>query len=224
MWKVGENWSCPYCNRAQVISQDRSGSQLNWMGVKGCEHGKMGCAAEYVVCANDECRKLSMRVYLVEQGSYSPRKEEYEIVRVIDDWRLLPASFARPQPSYVPEALRRDYEEACAIRDLSPKASATITRRCIQGVIRDFCGISKKRLVDEINELRIRVDNGNAPAGVQQDTVDAIDHVRSIGNIGAHMEADINVIVDVDPDEAHYSLTSGMWLASAVASGWPNLV
>jgi hypothetical protein len=37
---------------------------------------------------------------------------------------------------------------------------------------------------------------------VQADTVDAIDHVRQIGNIGAHMEADINVIVDVDPDEA----------------------
>jgi len=32
--------------------------------------------------------------------------------------------------------------------------------------------------------------------------VDAIDDVRKIGNIGAHMEADINVIVDVDPNEA----------------------
>jgi hypothetical protein len=85
---------------------------------------------------------------------------------------------------------------------LSPKASATITRRCIQGIIRDFCEISKKRLIDEIRELRDRVDAGKAPAGVQADTVDAIDHVRAIGNIGAHMEADVNVIVDVDPDEA----------------------
>ena len=46
------------------------------------------------------------------------------------------------------------------------------------------------------------MDAGQAPAGVQADTVDAIDHVRQIGNIGAHMEADINVIVDVDPEEA----------------------
>jgi len=30
----------------------------------------------------------------------------------------------------------------------------------------------------------------------------AIDAVRKIGNIGAHMEKDINLIVDVDPDEA----------------------
>lgn len=98
--------------------------------------------------------------------------------------------------------MRKDYEEACAIRDLSPKASATITRRCIQGIIRNFCGITKSRLIDEIKELRKRVDGGQAPAGVQADTVDAIDHVRHIGNTGAHMEADINVIVDVDPEEA----------------------
>jgi hypothetical protein len=97
--------------------------------------------------------------------------------------------------------VRQDYEEAWAIRDLSPKASATLTRRCIQGVIRDFCGISKRLLIDEIRELRRRVDAGKAPLGVQPDTVDAIDHVREIGNIGAHMEADIKLIVDVDPNQ-----------------------
>jgi hypothetical protein len=69
-------------------------------------------------------------------------------------------------------------------------------------MIRDFCGISRHRLIDEIKELRNRVDSGKAPLGVQPDTLEAIDHVRSLGNIGAHMEADINVIVDVDRDEA----------------------
>jgi len=60
-------------------------------------------------------------------------------------------------------------------------------------MIRDFWGISKRRLKDEIDALEEKVD---------PQTWDAIDSVRSIGNIGAHMEADINVIVDVDPDEA----------------------
>jgi Domain of unknown function (DUF4145) len=202
MSNLGENWVCPYCNRAQVILEGRCDTRLTWMGVKGCEHGLVGHFAKYIVCANDECRKLSLQFYLVRKGSWNGTKGEFDVSGIIEDWRLLPASFARPQPDYIPEPLRRDYEEACAIRDLSPKASATLTRRCIQGIIRDFCGISKKRLIDEINELRDRVDNGNAPTGVQADTVDAIDHVRSIGNIGAHMEADINVIVDVDPDEA----------------------
>lgn len=106
---------------------------------------------------------------------------------------IRPISSARQFPKYIPEAIRQDYEEACAIVNLSPKASATLSRRCLQGMIRDFWGISKSRLVDEINELQSKI-----PA--QQWKV--IDGIRRIGNIGAHMEKDINLIVDIDPDEA----------------------
>jgi len=114
----------------------------------------------------------------------------------------LPQTSAKPQPDYIPQPIRDDYYEACAIRELSPKAAATLIRRCLQGMIRDFCKISKSRLVDEINTLRELVKEGKAPRGVEIDSVEAIDQVRKIGNIGAHMEADISVIVDVDPDEA----------------------
>jgi hypothetical protein len=120
----------------------------------------------------------------------------------IKSWQVLPPSAAKPQPDCVPGILQQDYYEACAIRDLSPKASATLIRRCIQGCIRDFCDITKARLIDEIKELKRRVEDGRVPTGVQPDTVDALDAVRHIGNIGAHMERDINLIVDVDPGEA----------------------
>lgn len=201
MPQVGENWTCPYCRHAQVITKDRHELDSNAILAAGCERGDLGCLTESIVCAYTSCKKLSLNFFLVSRGKWK-NGGGFEINGLIQNWRLLPASFAKPQPGYIPEPLREDYEEACAIRELSPKASATLTRRCIQGMIRDFCGISKTRLVDEIKELRDRIDAGNAPSGVQVDTVDAIDHVRSIGNIGAHMEADINVIVDVDPDEA----------------------
>jgi len=116
--------------------------------------------------------------------------------------RLLPESHARPQPEYVPAPLRDDYYEACRIRDLSPKAAATLARRCLQGMIRDFAGIAKPTLFQEIKALREQVDAGSAARGVTIESVDAIDHVRKVGNIGAHMEADIDVIVPVDPGEA----------------------
>jgi hypothetical protein len=96
-------------------------------------------------------------------------------------------------PEYVPAPIVTDYREACLIRDLSPKASATLARRCLQGMIRDFWGVSKSRLLDEVNAIEDKVD----PL-----TWNAIDAVRNIGNIGAHMERDINVIIDVDPEEA----------------------
>lgn len=49
------------------------------------------------------------------------------------------------------------------------------------------------RLVDEIEAVRDKTD---------PTTWEAIDAVRKIGNIGAHMEKDINVIVDVEPRES----------------------
>jgi len=200
MPRPGENWTCPYCGRAQVISSDRFRSDWERLRVEECEAGTLGYNTEAIVCANNDCKSLSLRFRLVERREKP--NSGWNIGAVLLDARLLPASFSKPQPEYIPEPLRKDYQEACAIRDLSPKASATLTRRCIQGIIRDFCGVARKRLVDEINELRGQTDSGNAPAGVQPDVVDAIDHVRSIGNIGAHMEADINLIVDVDPGEA----------------------
>jgi hypothetical protein len=60
-------------------------------------------------------------------------------------------------------------------------------------MIRDFWKITESRLKDEVDALKDKID---------PETWDAIDSVRKIGNIGAHMEADINVIVDVDPGEA----------------------
>jgi len=121
---------------------------------------------------------------------------------VIASRRILPESAAKPQPDFIPEPLRTDYLESCRIKDLSPKASATLSRRCLQGMIRDFCGIKKGRLIDEITTLRVQVEDGSMASGVTVESVDAIDHVRSIGNIGAHMEKDIDLVIDVEPNEA----------------------
>lgn len=60
-------------------------------------------------------------------------------------------------------------------------------------MIRDFWNIQRENLYDEINCLK-----GKIPT-MQWNAIDA---VRSIGNIGAHMQKDINTIIDVDPNEA----------------------
>jgi hypothetical protein len=200
MPEVYENWKCPHCGHAQAITAPRYDAHSRKLDVEGWERGRAAYRTESIVCANAECRQLTFTLGLGELEGWNDGQPV--ISEFVGCWQLLPASSAKPQPDYIPEALRGDYEEACAIRDASPKASATITRRCIQGIIRDFCGINKRRLIDEINELRRVVDAGQAPPGVQADTVDAIDHVRQIGNIGAHMEADINLMIDVDPDQA----------------------
>lgn len=106
---------------------------------------------------------------------------------------IYPNSNAKQFPEYIPEAIRKDYEEAYSIVNLSPKASATLSRRCLQGMIRDFWNIRKHRLVDEIDELQALIP----PAQWK-----AINALRKIGNIGAHMEQDVNTIINVDIGEA----------------------
>ena len=69
-------------------------------------------------------------------------------------------------------------------------------------MIRNFCGISRGTLNAEIKALEAAIDDGTAPRAVSVESVQAIDHVRRVGNIGAHMERDINEIINVDPGEA----------------------
>ena len=91
-----------------------------------------------------------------------------------------------------------DYNEAYRIRDLSPKSSATLSRRCLQSMVRNFWGVNdKKTLKEEIEAIQGKVDKA---------TWEAIDSVRSVGNIDAHMEKDVDLIVSVEPGEAQLLL------------------
>lgn len=109
------------------------------------------------------------------------------------DTMILPVSDFKQFPNYIPQAILNDYQEAYQIRKISPKASATLSRRCLQGMIHDFWGIKEKNLNCEISALKDKVTIAEWKV---------IDALRQIGNIGAHMEADINLIVDIDEGEA----------------------
>jgi len=110
---------------------------------------------------------------------------------------LSPRSLAKQFPEYVPTAIREDYEEAYSILNLSPKASATLSRRCLQGMIRNFWGITRNDLYQEITAIQNKVTPSQWKA---------IDSVRSIGNIGAHMRKDVNEIIGIDDNEAEQLL------------------
>lgn len=180
-------FKCPYCSMVMSISYQTK-------AVKKPTFYESERGSSLYVQPDDSCLELTFYK--------CPNCNEYSIfakgignaVSDIGTINIRPLSFAIQFPDYVPLPIRQDYAEACAIVSLSPKASATLSRRCLQGMIRDFWGISKSRLIDEINALKDKI-----PA--QQWRV--IDGLRRIGNIGAHMESDINTIVDIDPDEAN---------------------
>lgn len=104
-----------------------------------------------------------------------------------------PDTNAKKFPEYIPHFIREDYEEAYKILNLSPKASATLSRRCIQEMIRDFYHVKEKTLFKEIEAISDKVDP-------QITTV--LNSLRQLGNIGAHSENDVNTIVEIEPGEA----------------------
>lgn len=183
------NWVCPHCETKTTINSENFTSGEDILHINNYEGFRI-LENEWIVCPNSHCQKITLTLKLFNAEYKLGKWNKKEIIK---QWRLLPNSYARQFPNYIPKPIINDYEEACAILETSPKASATLSRRCLQGIIRDFHGISKNRLVDEINAIKDIID----PLIWQ-----SIDAVRKVGNIGAHMEKDINLIIDVDPKEA----------------------
>jgi len=197
------NWTCPHCSMTQSVVDAQVAHPTSGLIISGQAEGSIGLGAMATGCANPECLRTTVDVTIGHVG-YAASKGGYFLTGegIVFSQRLLPQGSSRPQSDYIPQALRDDYYEACLIRDLSPKASATLIRRCLQGMIRDFASISKATLFAEITALRAAIDDGSADRAITVESVDAIDQVRGIGNIGAHMEKDINLIVEVEPGEA----------------------
>jgi hypothetical protein len=184
------NWTCPFCNRpTTIIAENYQSNNITFLK-DNADQKNYVFTNSFVLCPNTDCNRFT---YNVSMHTTKYNGTKYALIDFVKKWSLIPSSLAMVLPVYIPQPIVDDYNEACLIRDLSPKASATLARRCLQGMIRDFWQISKKSLFDEIDSIKDKVD----PI-----TWDAIDAVRKIGNIGAHMGKDINVIVDVETDEA----------------------
>ena len=184
------DWTCPFCGRDATITEQSIHSDITRLEIANAE-GPMALKSIFVVCPNSKCKKFASTLLLAKTRyvtNFGWREEEFH-----KEWELIPASKAQVLPDYIPQAVRDNYNEACLIASLSPKASATLSRRCLQGILRDFWKVKPGRLVDEIEQIKDKTD----PL-----TWEAIEAVRKVGNIGAHMEKDINLIVDVEPHEA----------------------
>lgn len=103
--------------------------------------GRCGFSYFAAVCPNKNCRGLNFSINLKDVNTAGNVGN-----KTLYSWQLLPESEAKVMPDYLPDPIIEDYYEACKIKLLSPKASATLSRRCLQGMIRDFHKISMKTL------------------------------------------------------------------------------
>jgi hypothetical protein len=122
------------------------------------------------------------------------------------DWyQIFPTGSNRgPVSKEVPTDIAADYTEAALVLPLSPKASAALSRRCLQSVLR-HAGYAQKDLSQQIDAALAEQDARKAlPTGVHS----ILDLIRNFGNFSAHKITDQTTlqVIDVEPHEAEYCL------------------
>src|SRR5260370_8233954 len=84
-----------------------------------------------------------------------------------------------PVPNEVPTEIVDDYKEACLVLADSPKASAALSRRCLQNLLRRAAAVTPGDLSKEIDQV---LESGKLPTDIAEN----IDPIRNIANFAAH--------------------------------------
>jgi hypothetical protein len=152
--------------------------------------GEVNWTPTYMACP--ECRNAIIRLRCeLRTGNITP----VEIM-------VYPSNgAARPVTPEVPDPFKQDFIEACNVLPLSAKASAALSRRNLQAILREKAATKKKDLADQIDEV---VATGTLPSHI----VDGLHAVRNIGNFAAHeiKSKTTGAIVEVEAGEAEWNL------------------
>ena len=195
--KPSETERCPHCRIAvrfdQVSLIAPSGSGLGTVnpityrtpGGYDLSVNAAGCPA----CG----RPILTAVSATVQVGHAPKVENIQ---------LWPDSAARPLPLEVEAEspnLAADFREAVTVYPKSKKASAALSRRCLQQVLKTKAGAKKKDLADQIEETLPLL-----PTQLAQN----VDAIRHVGNFATHPMKSLSTgeIVDVEEGEAEWLL------------------
>lgn len=171
---------CPHCVRA---------IHENWTFVGiGMDRDSASWEVAFYVCPACQRILVALRRELRRDGSHQTMM-------------VYPKATARPLPPEVPDPYAADFREAALVLADSPKASAAISRRLLQHIIREQAGIRGRDLNDEIDRL---LDSKQLPSHLAE----SVDAIRNVGNFAAHPTKSTNTseIIDVEPGEAEWLL------------------
>lgn len=142
----------------------------------------------------DTCPSCKKFIFVLEQRTPTGLLQRKVLV-----W---PKGSMRPScPKEVPDKFASDYSEACIVLPDSAKASAALSRRCLQNLLREVAKVKPADLFNEIQEL---LGRGTLPGHI----VEGLDAVRNIGNFAAHpiKSQHTGEVMDVEPGEAEWNL------------------
>ncbi len=155
---------------------------------------------EKFVCPSSTCRKIVLKVINCKAKQESPENRQgHSLIPMGEERNLLihPKNSNRgPVPEGVPEATAKDYLEACAIIADSPQASATLSRKCLQSILRGNAGVNRPKLSLEIKDV---LESNKLPPQI----ANWLTSINKFGNAAAHPLT----IVPVEQEEAEMCLS-----------------
>jgi hypothetical protein len=153
----------------------------------------------FTVCPAPTCRKT---IILVGGGEVIPGGGGMRISLPVAHTIYPPRRPERVVAKEVPAKYAGDFTEALAVLPTSAKASAALSRRCLQLLLHEEFKITEPNLAKEIDALI-------AAKVLPSYIADNVDAVRQFGNFAAHPIEDKATasIVDVEPEEAEWTLT-----------------
>ncbi len=183
---------CPHCFVAVYVDEKSTSLGEAAAGTKQ----EVSWRVHHANCPNCHQKIISVGACLVQRTNamISIGKEFMRFV----SW---PQSSNRPLDPSVPDDIARDYSEAVRVLPISPQASAALTRRILQQVLRDF-GNTKSRDLDK------QIDEVIAAGHIATSLTEQLDAVRSIGNFAAHplKSQHTGLILPVEANEAEWNL------------------
>lgn len=149
-----------------------------------------------------KCPSCERMVLVLGSGKIGSVGGRHLLEYIKDERLIYPRAPSRaPLSKEVPEIFAREYREACAILPDSSKASAALSRRCLQHLLRERAQVKPSNLADEIQQV---INSGTLPAYIAE----SIDDVRNVGNFAVHpiKSERTGEIADVEPGEADWNL------------------
>jgi len=182
---------CPHCNIA-IHDQYTAISALNLAALT-----QPPAPALNWIVLHQRCPECYESIILLERNSGNVASPNWPNLKFM----AYPRSATRPIANEVPDPYRQDFSEACKVLADSPKASAALSRRCLQAILKDKLGATKNDLYDQIEEVTA---TGKLPSHIDR----GLHAARQIGNIAAHSmkSTTTGAIVDVEPGEAEWNL------------------
>jgi hypothetical protein len=193
---------CPHCGAVVKFAWDGEFERMR------AQSGRLeNLALNYTVkichgyCPN--CHQFTMLAVYYRRGPGAPGIPAPAPEPVGQEWLIPKFERTRPISADAPPEVRSDFEEAAKLLSISPKASAAISRRLLQHILRDYCGMRRRDLAQEIETY---ITLPSTPSHI----ADALDGIRHVGNFAAHpiKYEQSGEVVSVEPGEAEWLLDS----------------